>query len=267
MPGSLEIVDIPQFIVVASPPTYTYCARRTFSQLQDITATPLETPSGLDPFTLVLESGPVSISVLLILLGFSLVSWAIIFSKWSSLKRAESQTKAFLDVFRRSKKFSEVHGVCQQLKESPLAGLFLAGYNELNYQLKSRPNEGEGGRVHNLESVARSLVRASNTEVLKLEQRLPFLATTGSATPFIGLFGTVWGIMNAFQDIGVTESANISVVAPGVSEALIATAAGLAAAIPAVIFYNFFLGWVKRLSTEMDDFALEYLSVIERNFT
>jgi biopolymer transport protein TolQ len=122
-------------------------------------------------------------------------------------------------------------------------------------------------RIKSLESVARSLVRASNLEALKLEKRLAFLATTGSATPFIGLFGTVWGIMNAFRRIGVVQAANISVVAPGVSEALIATAAGLAAAIPAVIFYNYYINWVKRLSTEMDDFSLEYLTIIERNFT
>jgi biopolymer transport protein TolQ len=149
-------------------------------------------------------------------------------------------------------------------------GLFLSGYNELNYQLKGRggsEGEPEHSRIQNLESVARSLVRASHGEILKLERQLPFLATTGSATPFIGLFGTVWGIMNAFQRIGAVQAANISVVAPGVSEALIATAAGLAAAIPAVIFYNFFLNWVRRLSTQMDDFALEYLNIIERNFT
>jgi len=212
----------------------------------------------------------VGIGVLLILLVFSLVSWAIILSKWTVLRRAESHTDAFLEIFRRSKKFSEVHAVCHQLRTSPLVGVFLSGYNELNYQLKAR-GSGEGGesdaRIQNLESVARSLVRASNTEILKLESRLPFLATTGSATPFIGLFGTVWGIMNAFQRIGVTQAANISVVAPGVSEALIATAAGLAAAIPAVIFYNYFVNWVKRLSTQMDDFSLEYLNIIERNFT
>ncbi|MGH9319908.1 MAG: MotA/TolQ/ExbB proton channel family protein [Vicinamibacteria bacterium] len=213
-----------------------------------------------------------SIAVLAILLVFSLVSWAIIFSKWTMLRRAESHSDAFLEIFRRSKKFSEVHAVCHQLRTSPLVGLFLSGYNELNYQLKARGSsagegEGDGARIQNLESVARSLVRASNTEILKLERRLPFLATTGSATPFIGLFGTVWGIMNAFQRIGAVQAANISVVAPGVSEALIATAAGLAAAIPAVIFYNFFVNWVKRLSTQMDDFALEYLNIIERNFT
>jgi biopolymer transport protein TolQ len=234
--------------------------------LQEISPSVIETAPSLNPFQLVLDAGPVSLTVLLILLAFSLVSWAIIFSKWTTLRKAESHSEAFLDIFRRSKKFSEVHGVCHQLRTSPLVGLFLAGYNELNYQLKSKESEREA-RVHNLESVARSLVRASNTEMMKLEKRLAFLATTGSATPFIGLFGTVWGIMNAFQRIGAIQSANIAVVAPGVSEALIATAAGLAAAIPAVIFYNFFLTWIKRLGTQMDDFALEYINIIERNFT
>jgi len=234
--------------------------------LQEIDSSVLDTSPALNPFQLVLDSGPVGITVLLILLAFSLVSWAIIFSKWTTLRRAESHSEAFLEIFRRSKKFSEVHAVCHQLKTSPLVGLFLSGYNELNYQLKNKEGERES-RVTSLESVARSLVRASNTEVMKLEKRLPFLATTGSATPFTGLSGTVWGIMNAFQRIGAIQSANIAVVAPGVSEALIATAAGLAAAIPAVIFYNFFLNWVIRLSTQMDDFALEYINIIERNFT
>jgi biopolymer transport protein TolQ len=238
--------------------------------LQNITTAPIDVAPALNPFQLVAHSGPVAIAVLLILLVFSLVSWAIILSKWSALKRAEAHSAAFLEIFRRSKKFSEVHAVCHQLRQSPLVGLFLSGYNELNYQLKSRSSpesENEPVRISNLESVARSLVRASNAEVGKLERRLTFLATTGSATPFIGLFGTVWGIMNAFQRIGAVQAANISVVAPGVSEALIATAAGLAAAIPAVIFYNFFVNWVKRLSIQMDDFALEYISIIERNFT
>jgi biopolymer transport protein TolQ len=238
--------------------------------LQNIPSTPIDASPALNPFQIVLDSGPVGIGVLIILLVFSLVSWAIILSKWTVLRRAESHSDAFLEIFRRSKKFSEVHAVCHQLRTSPLVGLFLSGYNELNYQLKARGGaEGAEGdaRIQNLESVARALVRASNVEILKLEARLPFLATTGSATPFIGLFGTVWGIMSAFQRIGVTQAANISVVAPGVSEALIATAAGLAAAIPAVIFYNYFVNWVRRLSVQMDDFSLEYLNIIERNFT
>jgi biopolymer transport protein TolQ len=215
-------------------------------------------------------------AVLAILLVFSLVSWAIIFSKWMVFRKAEAQSRSFLEVFRRSKKFSEVRSVCKQLRASPLVGVFLSGYNELDYQLRSHEKENpktrdghdkEPARIKNLESVARALVRAQNTEVMKLETRLGFLATTGSATPFIGLFGTVWGIMNAFRRIGVVQAANISVVAPGVSEALIATAAGLVAAIPAVIFYNYYLNYVRRLSTQMDDFALEYLTIIERNFT
>lgn len=237
--------------------------------LQNLTTAPIDSSAAINPFHIITDSGPISIVVLVILLGFSLTSWAIILSKWTFLRRAEAHSQAFLDIFRRSKKFSEVHAVCHQLRSSPLVNLFLAGYNELNYQLKKGEGESEGERVRiqNLESVARCLVRASNTEILKLERRLAFLATTGSATPFIGLFGTVWGIMNAFQRIGAVQSANISVVAPGVSEALIATAAGLAAAIPAVIFYNFFVNWVKQLSTQMDDFALEYVNIIERNFT
>ena len=239
--------------------------------MQEVTTNSIDTSSALNPFQLVLESGPIHLTVLLVLLIFSLVSWAIILSKWMTLRQAEAHSRVFLEVFRRSKKFSEVHSVCQQLRASPLVGMFLAGYNELNFQLRSHKGshdlESEGKRIQNLEGVARSLVRASTGEILKLENRLTFLATTGSATPFIGLFGTVWGIMNAFQRIGVVQSANIAVVAPGVSEALVATAAGLAAAIPAVIFYNFFLNWVKRMSTQMDDFALEYLTIIERNFT
>jgi biopolymer transport protein TolQ len=244
--------------------------------VQEIAATPIQSPEGLDPFQLIADSGPVVIAVLVTLVVFSLVSWAIILSKWILLRRAEAHSSAFLEIFRRSKKFSEVHSVCQQLRSSPLVGMFLSGYNELGYQLRSPTGgargrdpeaEGEGSQIKSLDSIARSLVRASHAEMAKLERRLDFLATTGSATPFIGLFGTVWGIMNAFHQIGTVQAANISVVAPGVSEALIATAAGLAAAIPAVIFYNYFINWVKHLSTEMDDFALEYLSIIERNFT
>jgi biopolymer transport protein TolQ len=246
------------------------------SATQEITAAPIETTQGLDLFQLVADSGPVALVVLAILLAFSVASWAVILSKWWVLRRAEAHSRTFLEVFRRSKKFSEVHTVCHQLKASPLVGMFLSGYNELGYQLRSRgaqnnPKGGSGleesSQIHSLDSVARSLVRASNAEMIKLERRLNFLATTGSATPFIGLFGTVWGIMNAFQRIGAVQAANISVVAPGVSEALVATAAGLAAAIPAVIFYNHFTNWVKHISTEMDDFALEYLTIIERNFT
>jgi len=236
--------------------------------------------SSIDVLRLVADSGPVGFAVLFILVVFSLVSWAIILAKWASFRRADAHSYAFLEVFRRSKKFSEVRAVSLQLSASPLVALFLAGYNELDYQLRSRGGgsshasgeafgepEGRVKSIKSLESVARALVRAANGEVGKLEKRLAFLATTGSATPFIGLFGTVWGIMTAFHRIGVVQAANISVVAPGVSEALIATAAGLAAAIPAVIFYNHFVSQIRRMTTDMDDFALEFLNIVERNFT
>jgi biopolymer transport protein TolQ len=145
--------------------------------------------------------------------------------------------------------------------------VFLAGYNELNYQLKSRgeTSESEPVRIQNLESVARALVRATNAEVLKLERRLPFLATTGSATPFIGLFGTVWGIMASFHGIGLKGSATLAVVAPGISEALVATAAGLGAAIPAVVAYNHYVNRVRGLETEMANFANDLLNIIKRD--
>jgi biopolymer transport protein TolQ len=187
--------------------------------------------------------------------------------------RAREQTTKFLKVFRSSAKFSEVKAVCDELKSSPLVGLFLAGFNELNFQINAFTQENraavESGkiRIKSTDGISRALTRASSVEVSKLERNLNFLATTASATPFIGLFGTVVGIINAFQDIGATGQVGLNTVAPGISEALVVTAAGLAAAIPAVIGYNFFVGRVKVIASEMDDFSLEFLSITERNFT
>lgn len=216
--------------------------------------------------SLIIEAGPVAWTVLAVLLGFSLVSWAIIFSKSRRLRAAEAGSAAFLQLFRTAPRFTDVVEALPKLPRSPLAQVFSAGYQEMRYQ--SRGAGGDAGRltVANMEAVARSLLRAASGETARLEERMTFLATTGSATPFIGLFGTVWGIMNAFQDIGFTQTANISVVAPGVSEALIATAAGLAAAIPAVIAYNAFLGRIRRIGTSMDEFSLEYVTKLERHF-
>jgi biopolymer transport protein TolQ len=217
--------------------------------------------------------------VLAILAVFSIASWGIILYKLVAFRRAEKQTEQFLDVFRRSNKFSEVQAVCRSLGESPLVGLFQAGYAELTAQLKqSAPVEANIGpsnprapvvrpTLKSLTAVDRALMRASNVEINKLERRVPFLATTASITPFIGLFGTVWGIMSAFQGIGQTGSTNLGVVAPGIAEALIATAAGLAAAIPAVLFYNYYAQRVKLSASEMDDFSMEFLNIAERNFT
>ncbi len=186
-----------------------------------------------------------------------------------SLHRAHAQSDTFLDVFRKSSKFSEVNSVCPQLKSSPLVGVFQAGYLEVNQQVRGGGQAPAGAKptVRSLESLSRSLARAAGVEVTRLERRLSFLATTASVSPFIGLFGTVWGIMEAFGDIGRMGSANLVVVAPGISEALITTAMGLLAAIPAAVFFNFFNSRVKVLSSMLDDFALEFLNIVERNFT
>lgn len=221
---------------------------------------------------LVLRSSPVAKVVLAILVAFSVISWGVVFFKLWQFHRANRQTATFLDVFRRSAKFSEVQAVCRTLTESPLVGLFLAGYAELNAQLRTPSAEASTATtprptLRSLDAVDRALLRASGTEVGRLERRVSFLATTASITPFIGLFGTVWGIMAAFQSIGAVGSTNLAVVAPGIAEALIATAAGLFSAIPAVYFYNALSGRVKHFTQVMEDFSLEFLNIAERNFT
>jgi len=226
-----------------------------------------------DFIKLLSEGGAVVQIVLVILLIFSAVSWAIILYKFWQFSRAERQTKTFLDVFRKSSKFSEVHAVCRTLTESPLTGLFQAGYGELNTQLRgpggdAKPAPGTARpTLKSLDAVDRALLRATTLEMNRLENKVTFLATTASITPFIGLFGTVWGIMDSFQAIGLAGSSSLGVVAPGIAHALVATAAGLFAAIPAVYFYNHFTHRVKHFSGEMDDFSLEFLNIAERNFT
>src|SRR5262245_37053757 len=217
---------------------------------------------------MVARSGPIPRLVLVILLIFSAVSIGIIFYKGIALSRAYSHSRTFLDVFRRSSKFSEVNSVCAQLRASPLVGVFQAGYAEVNQQVRAAGSHGSAKpTVRSLDSLSRALARAATVEVTRLERRVSFLATTASVAPFIGLFGTVWGIMDAFGDIGRMGSANLAVVAPGISEALITTAAGLAAAIPAAVFYNFYNSRIRVLGAMMDDFALEFLNIVERNFT
>lgn len=227
---------------------------------------------------LVVRSSPVSKSVLVILGLFSVASWSIILYKVWGFRRSERQSAAFLEVFRRSSKFSEVQAVCRSLESSPLVGLFQSGYAELTAQLRQagpiETAEASGQRaaagrptIKSLDALDRSLLRASAVEVTKLEHRIPFLATTASVTPFIGLFGTVVGIMMAFQGIGQTGSTSLGVVAPGIADALVATAAGLFAAIPAVVAYNHLSNRVRLFAAQMDDFAMEFLNIAERNFT
>ena len=223
---------------------------------------------GEGPLGFLKHSGPIAISVLVLLLLFSLVSFGIIFNKWTTLARASRESRRFLEVFRKSQKFSEVNAVANQLTYSPLVGMFQAGYQEINQQI--RPPAGAAGQrpaIKSIEAVSRALARAASVEENRMEKRLSFLASTASVSPFIGLFGTVWGIMNAFGDIGRQGSASLAIVAPGISEALITTAAGLFAAIPAALFFNFFSDRVRALSAVMDDFAMEFTSMVERNFT
>jgi len=245
----------------------------------------LQAPAGAPPessstgiISLVSRATPLSIAVLAALVLLSIWSWGIFLYKWWTFGRSARHSAQFLEVFRRSNKFSEVQAVCRSLGDSPLVGLFQTGYAELTAQLRlSQPPEvGNGpnprppaGRptLKSLAGVDRALLRASAVEVNKLEKHISFLATVASIAPFIGLFGTVWGIMNAFESIGITVSTNLQAVGTPIAEALIATAAGLAAAIPAVLFYNYLTQRVKLFASEMDDFSMEFLNIAERNFT
>ena len=221
---------------------------------------------------LVLRSGPAAKIVLLLLLVFSVVSWGIILHKLWYLRRVERQTGTFRDVFRRSTKFSEVQAVCKTFEQSPLVGIFQAGYAELNMQLKQSSSQDPGspgatpGRptLKSLPAVDRALLRAAAVEVAKLERRLPLLATTASITPFIGLFGTVWGIMHAFVGLSNLQQVTLASVAPGIAEALFATAIGLVAAIPATIFYNMYTADAGKIGARLENFADEFSAIISR---
>jgi biopolymer transport protein TolQ len=213
-------------------------------------------------FKIIADADIVVQLILLLLVFFSVFSWAIIFFKAKTLKAAFKQSDRFLTAFRRSKSLGEVNEAAKKLRGSPLATIFLAGNKELAYQSKSTSDGGWTGEKTN--SLNRALLKASNGEVARLEKMMFFLATTGSVSPFIGLFGTVWGIMISFIRIGAMRSASLQVVAPGIAEALIATAVGLFAAVPAVIAYNYFLGRIKDVIADMEDFSLEFLSIAER---
>jgi biopolymer transport protein TolQ len=216
---------------------------------------------------MVLNAGLMVKLVLLLLLIFSVVSWAIIFLKYINFRNIKKENEEFSADYLKSSKLSEILPAAKKYKYSTTAEVFRVGYAELTTLNKlSKESAPNGDEIHlsSLDNVDRSLNRACNKEMTKLESALGFLATTGSASPFIGLFGTVWGIMDTFKGIGARGSATLAVVAPGISEALIATAAGLAAAIPAVIFYNYFLNQSKNMVQEMDNFAAEFLNIVER---
>jgi biopolymer transport protein TolQ len=206
--------------------------------------------------------------VLLLLLSFSIVSWGIILFKFFQVQRAKNESERFMDFFWKSKRFDAIASQVDRFANSPLTVLFNEGYSELKKVVES-DSKSDGSALSTdlggVENVSRALRRATNSEITRLEKYLTFLATTGSTSPFIGLFGTVWGIMTAFEGIGKTGSASLAVVAPGIAEALIATAIGLVAAIPAVMAYNHFQHKIRVLINEMDSFTTEFLNIVQRN--
>lgn len=212
---------------------------------------------------LILNAGPVVKLVLLVLVYFSVVSWAIIFFKWRALRQALHQSVAFQDYFWNNRQLDQVAQELKQYPASPVSRMFRGGYQELVRQQRGQDNEKVVLPADAGITINRAMERVVRTETERLESRLTFLATTGSTTPFIGLFGTVWGIMGSFHGIGESGSASLAVVAPGISEALIATAMGLMAAIPAVVAYNYFLNRVNVLLAQMDGFRQDFLNVIE----
>lgn len=220
--------------------------------------------SGQDVISLIKNATPVGKFALLILLIFSVVSWAVIIFKLVEYAKAKTNSQKFIHYFRKTRNFSEINKFAGGFQNNPLAEIFRYGYKELSHQLGSEQSQPPLDSSVNVESLNRSLVRASNSEITRLERLNGFLATTASVTPFIGLFGTVWGIMTSFHEIGRQMNANLATVAPGIAEALIATALGLFAAIPAVIFYNLLLNKLKVLISTMEDFVMEFLNVSEK---
>ena len=226
---------------------------------------------------LVIQSSLMAKGVLFLLLVFSIISWAIILNKFKTYRKAKSEDSQFLETFSKTENLTHIYNFAKEMRASPLARIFLTGYRELYvFQEMAKdvrkkrgepsPKTGEWVTPRDLKGIGLALNKAINLEVERLSRRLEFLATTGSTTPFIGLFGTVWGIMHSFRSIGVQGTASIGGVAPGIAEALIATAAGLVAAIPAVIFFNYFNNKIVIFTSVMDDFSQDFTYMAEKNF-
>lgn len=209
---------------------------------------------------LIQSAGLIPRIIMALLLIFSILSWTVIFSKWGTFRKAQSSNRQFLRAFRKAAGPEAVALASEQFRASPLVTVFDFGYGEVDRQMKSR------GLIANKIAVERSLQLGISEELAKLESNMNWLATTATVTPFIGLFGTVWGIIDAFQSLGMAGSASLRAVAPGIADALVATALGLAAAIPAAVFYNYFGHTIKELGARMEDFSLEFLNLAERHF-
>lgn len=225
-------------------------------------------PEGIDMSigSLLAKASPVVQGVLVVLVLMSLVSWYIIAYKWLYLRRAQSESGAFLETFWQSKRLDEIYQTSEHLKYSPVSQVFRAGYVELTKLKSGSPGDTMHGQMGDLESIERALRRAQNTEQVHLESMVGFLATTASSAPFVGLFGTVWGIMASFISIAREGDASLLTVAPGIAEALIATAIGLVAAIPAVVAYNWAMGRMRILEADMENFGNDFLNIVKRHF-
>jgi len=223
-----------------------------------------EAPAALllqtDYLEMLRHNGPLEMAILIVLVCFSIFSWTVIFSKMSALRTARRTNSMFLRAFRKSPGMEQVMLASEQFRPSPLVSVFDYGYEELERQVKSR------GTVHNRTALERTLQLGVSEEMSKLERNMSWLATTASVTPFIGLMGTVMGIIKAFNDLSTMGSTGLKSVGPGISVALVATAVGLFAAIPAAIFYNYFGHVIRETGTRMDDFSLEFLNLAERSF-
>jgi biopolymer transport protein TolQ len=213
----------------------------------------------LEIWDLIQSTGPLPKAVLAILVFFSLFSWAIILGKWGSFRRARAANRRFLRAFRKAPTLDNIAAASEQFTRCPLTAVFDFGYSEVARQMKSR------GSVTNPLALERTLQLGMSEEVTRLERRMAALATTAGVSPFIGLFGTVWGIIDAFQQLSTAGASSLRAVAPGISEALITTAMGLFAAIPAYIFYNIFNSSIKEFAARMEDFSLEFLNLTERS--
>jgi len=254
----------------------------------------MKTLFGQDVIDMIIHAGPMAFFILLVLLVFSIICWAIVFLKFRLLRNAARETKSFMELFWENREMKQVYAACEEFEFSPVARLFKAGYSELRKMQKIRSsmsseaikrdhdnsnsqsqeenvNPGTGAwtlqsRRSLMENLDRTLKKTTLDQVNRMEKALNFLATAGNTAPFIGLFGTVWGLMEAFRSIGMKGSANLAVVAPGISDALITTAAGLAVAIPAVIAFNYFAHRIMSVRAEMDIFTSDFLSMVERQF-
>ncbi len=221
---------------------------------------------------MILQAGPVGHLVMIILLLFSVISWSIVFMKVRLFRRVKRESTVFLEQFWSSNNLSEANEMADNYPYSPEAAVFAAGFKELQKinRIRTRKETAEAKEIlemqlATMDNLKRAIRKAESEEIMDLGKSLPFLATTGNSAPFIGLFGTVWGIMASFHDIGIRGSASLAVVAPGISEALVATAAGLAVAIPAVIFYNHYSSKLVDIDSNIQNFSTDFLNLVERD--